>query len=100
MNNTSNPLLEPYKLGEFELSNRMVMAPMTRNRAGDGNVPTELNARYYRQRATAGLIITEGTQISPQGVGYPWTPGIHTKDQVEGWKKVTDAVHEEDGKIV
>lgn len=99
MNNTSNPLLEPYKLGEFELSNRMVMAPMTRNRAGDGNVPTELNARYYRQRATAGLIITEGTQISPQGVGYPWTPGIHTKDQVEGWKKVTDAVHEEDGKI-
>ena len=99
MNNTKNPLLTSYDLGAFTLSNRVVMAPMTRSRAGEGNVPTELNATYYRQRASAGLIISEGTQISEQGVGYPWTPGIHTNKQVEGWEKVTDAVHEEGGKI-
>jgi N-ethylmaleimide reductase len=83
----------------MELANRMVMAPMTRSRAGEGNVPTALMAKYYRQRSSAGLIISEGTQISQQGIGYPWTPGIHTNEQVEGWKKVTNAVHEEDGKI-
>jgi N-ethylmaleimide reductase len=99
MNKTYNPLIAEYKLGNFELANRLVMAPMTRNRAGEGNVPTELNAKYYRQRASAGLIVSEGTQISEQGVGYPWTPGIHTDAQVEGWKKVTEAVHREGGKI-
>ena len=96
---TENPLLESYSLGDIELSNRVIMAPMTRSRAGDGNTPTELNAKYYKQRASAGLIISEGTQISEQGVGYPWTPGIHTDQQIEGWKKVTDAVHEADGHI-
>jgi len=93
------PLLESYNLSGLELPNRVVMAPMTRNRAGDGNVPTEMNAKYYKQRASAGLIISEGTQISPQGVGYPWTPGIHSDAQVEGWKKVTDAVHDAGGRI-
>lgn len=93
------PLLTSYNLGQIELSNRMVMAPMTRSRAGKNNVPTELMAKYYRQRSSAGLIITEGTQISQQGIGYPWTPGIHTDEQVKGWKKVTKAVHKEEGKI-
>ncbi|PAU94886.1 alkene reductase [Aliifodinibius salipaludis] len=93
------PLLTTYNLSGTELANRMVMAPMTRSRAGEGNVPTDLMAKYYRQRSSAGLIISEGTQISQQGIGYPWTPGIHTDEQVEGWKKVTKAVHEKDGKI-
>jgi len=99
MENNSNPLLTNYTIGDMQLPNRVVMAPMTRSRAGEGNAPTELNAKYYRQRASAGLIISEGTQISKQGVGYPWTPGIHSDEQVEGWKKVTDAVHEENGHI-
>lgn len=77
----------------------MVMAPLTRSRAGEGKTPTKLNAEYYKQRASAGLIISEGTQISPQGVGYPSTPGIHSDEQVEGWKQVTDAVHEAGGRI-
>jgi N-ethylmaleimide reductase len=92
-------LTTPVRLGPYELPNRIVMAPLTRNRAGAGNVPQAMNVEYYAQRASAGLIITEGTQISPQGVGYPNTPGIHTKEQVEGWKKVTDAVHQRDGRI-
>ncbi len=96
---SNQPLLTTYNLSGLELANRMVMAPMTRSRAGEGNVPTDLMAKYYRQRSSAGLIISEGTQISQQGIGYPWTPGIHTNEQVEGWKKVTNAVHEEDGKI-
>lgn len=75
------------------------MAPMTRNRAGEGNVPGEMNATYYRQRSSAGVIITEATQVAPHGQGYPFTPGIHSEAQVEGWKKVTQAVHEEGGKI-
>jgi N-ethylmaleimide reductase len=75
------------------------MAPMTRNRAGEGNAPTSLNAEYYSQRASAGLIITEATQVSPQGVGYPHTPGIHSDAQVKGWKKVTDAVQARGGRI-
>ncbi|HET6527388.1 MAG TPA: alkene reductase, partial [Balneolaceae bacterium] len=96
---SKNPLLTAYKLGDLELPNRMVMAPLTRSRAGEGNAPTDLNAEYYKQRASAGLIISEGTQISPQGVGYPATPGIYSEKQVEGWKKVTDAVHQAGGRI-
>lgn len=75
------------------------MAPLTRNRAAEGNVPFELNAEYYRQRASAGLIISEATQVAPKGQGYPRTPGIHSDAQVAGWKNVTSAVHEEDGRI-
>jgi N-ethylmaleimide reductase len=91
-------LFEPYKLGNIELKNRVVMAPMTRNRA-IGNVPNELMATYYRQRFGAGLIITEGISPSPNGLGYARIPGIYSKEQVLGWKRITDAVHEEGGKI-
>jgi 2,4-dienoyl-CoA reductase-like NADH-dependent reductase (Old Yellow Enzyme family) len=84
----------------LSLPNRIVMAPMTRNRAGKGHVPTPLVAEYYRQRATAGLIVTEATQISPRGIGYPNTPGIHSPEQVEGWRVITKAVHEAGGRIV
>ncbi|WP_282014543.1 alkene reductase [Marinifilum flexuosum] len=96
---TKNTLLSNFSIGDLQLKNRMVMAPMTRNRAGEGNVPTELMAEYYRQRSGAGLIITEASQISPQGIGYPATPGIHSKEQVEGWKLVTNAIHEKEGKV-
>ena len=93
-------LFEPLKLGDLTLKNRVVMAPLTRMRAAQpGNVPTALNATYYAQRAGAGLIISEATQISQQGQGYPATPGIHTDEQTEGWKLVTDAVHEAGGLI-
>ena len=92
-------LFSPIQLGPYTLPNRMAMAPMTRNRAGEGNVPQQLNAEYYTQRAGAGLIITEATQVSPQGVGYPATPGIHNAQQVAGWKKITDAVHAKGGHI-
>jgi N-ethylmaleimide reductase len=92
-------LFQPYRLGDLELSNRLVMAPMTRSRAVDGNVPNSLAAAYYAQRASAGLIITEASQVSPQGVGYIRTPGIHSAEQVAGWKTVTDAVHRAGGKI-
>ena len=92
-------LLTKFKLGDLELSNRMVMSPMTRCRALPGNVPNPLAVTYYVQRASAGLIITEGSQVSPQGIGYVRTPGIHSPPQVAGWKKVTDAVHREGGKI-
>lgn len=95
-------LLEPYKLNnEITLKNRVVMAPMTRSRADNADkVPTQdLQATYYAQRASAGLIITEGSQVSEQAVGYVNTPGIHTQKQVEGWKLVTKAVHDEGGKI-
>jgi N-ethylmaleimide reductase len=92
-------LLSPVKLGPYELPNRIVMAPLTRNRAGAGNVPTQINAEYYAQRASAGLIVTEASQVSPQGMGYPQTPGIYSKEQVEGWRLVTDAVHERGGRI-
>ncbi|MBK6965300.1 MAG: alkene reductase [Bacteroidales bacterium] len=88
-----NPLLQPLKPGNLTLKNRLVMSPLTRRRAGEGGVPVEMNAVYYAQRASAGLIIAEATQISPQGVGYMNTPGIHSDEQVEGWKKVTKAVH-------
>ena len=92
-------LHSPFRLGELELRNRLVMAPMTRSRAIDGNVPNPLAATYYAQRASAGLIITEATQVSPQGVGYIRTPGIHSANQVAGWKAVADAVHRAGGKI-
>jgi N-ethylmaleimide reductase len=92
-------ILSPFQLGPLALPNRVVMAPMTRNRAGPGNVPGELNAAYYAQRASAGLIVSEATQVSPQGVGYPGTPGIHSAAQVAGWKLVTDAVHGAGGRI-
>ena len=92
-------LFSPVKLGRYELPNRIVMAPLTRNRAGAGNVPTPVNAEYYAQRASAGLIITEASQVSPQGMGNPQTPGIYSKEQVEGWRLVTDAVHERGGRI-
>ena len=88
-------LFTPLSIGPYELRNRIVMAPLTRNRAGAGDAPTAMNAAYYRQRASAGMIITEGSQISPRGKGYPGTPGIHSADQIAGWRKVTDAVHEE-----
>ncbi len=97
--NTNINLLSPYKLGQLELPNRIVMAPLTRQRAGEGNVPYQLNAEYYVQRATAGLIIAEATQISPQGQGYPNTPGIYSAEQVAGWQLVTDAVHQHKGRI-
>ena len=95
----STDLFTPLTIGNMTLHNRVVMAPLTRNRAGAGNVPTDMNVEYYRQRASAGLIITEATQISPQGVGYPLTPGIHSQEQVTGWKKVVDSVHKKSGKI-
>jgi N-ethylmaleimide reductase len=92
-------LFMPVKVGPYELPNRIVMSPMTRSRAGKGNAPTALNALYYVQRASAGLIISEASQISIQGTGYPNTPGIYTDRQIAGWRLVTDAVHEKGGKI-
>ena len=92
-------LFAPYKLGSLELANRLVMAPLTRNRAGAGEAPTALAAEYYGQRAGAGLIISEGTQPCAIGQGYPHTPGLHTGDQVAGWALVADAVHEGGGRI-
>jgi N-ethylmaleimide reductase len=93
------PLFLPYRLGEIELNNRLVMAPMTRSRAIEQNVPNPIAANYYAQRASAGLIVTEATQVSPQGVGYIRTPGIHSADQVAGWTGITEAVHRAGGKI-
>jgi N-ethylmaleimide reductase len=92
-------LFSPLQLGPLLLPNRVVMAPMTRNRAGPGNAPGPLNATYYAQRAGAGLIVSEASQVSPQGLGYPGTPGIHSAEQIAGWKLVTDAVHRAGGRI-
>jgi N-ethylmaleimide reductase len=92
-------LFSPLTIGDLTLQNRVVMAPLTRRRASVGNVPSDMNAEYYRQRTSAGLIISEATQISPQGVGYPNTPGIHSAKQIAGWQKVTRAVHSEGGLI-
>ncbi|MFZ3148837.1 MAG: alkene reductase [Methanothrix sp.] len=92
-------LFSEYELGNIKLSNRMVMAPMTRCRAIEGNIPNALAIKYYEQRAQAGLIITEGSQVSPQGVGYVRTPGIYSPEQVAGWMKVTNAVHQSGSKI-
>jgi 2,4-dienoyl-CoA reductase-like NADH-dependent reductase (Old Yellow Enzyme family) len=94
-----NDLLSPVRLGDLTLKNRVVMAPMTRARAGAARVPNDLMAEYYAQRASAGLILTEATVVSAQGVGYADTPGIWSTEQVEGWKKVTRAVHEKGGVI-
>ena len=96
---TSSKLFEPYKLGPITLPNRLVMAPLTRNRAVAGLVPSPLAVEYYAQRASAGLLITEASQISQQGQGYQDTPGIYSKEQVAGWRKVTDRVHERGGRI-
>ncbi|MGH8272967.1 MAG: alkene reductase [Gammaproteobacteria bacterium] len=94
------PLLAPVKLGPYTLPNRIVMAPMTRARADNRKrAPTNLHVEYYVQRADAGLVVTEASQISPQGVGYAFTPGIHSRAQVKGWKRVTEAVHERGGHI-
>lgn len=93
-------LFDPLQLGDLTLPNRVIMAPLTRMRSKQpGNIPTELNASYYEQRASAGLIISEATQISQQGQGYPATPGIHSPEQVDGWRLVTDAVHKAGGRI-
>ncbi|MDI1308391.1 MAG: alkene reductase [Methylotenera sp.] len=93
-------LFSPINLGSITLNNRVVMAPLTRNRAGEGGVPQAINVDYYEQRATAGLIITEATPISSMAHGYPALPGIYTDAQVAGWKKITDAVHAKGGRIV
>jgi len=93
-------LFEPANAGDIALSNRIVMAPLTRDRAGPGQVPTPLMAEYYRQRASAGLIVTEASQICPEGQGYLDTPGIYNAEQVAGWLRVTEAVHAAGGKIV
>jgi N-ethylmaleimide reductase len=97
-----NPLslLTPIKLGGLNLPNRIVMAPLTRMRAGDGHVPTALNAEYYAQRASAGLIIAEGTAISAEAHGYPRAPGIYSVEQIAGWRRVTEAVHSRGGRII
>lgn len=96
-----DPLFRPLELGALRLPNRVLMSPMTRSRAEQpGDIPTELNARYYAQRASAGLIFTEATQVSPQGKGYAYTPGIHSDEQVAGWRRVTEAVHANGGRIV
>src|SRR6202158_1716715 len=93
-------LFQPYRLGPFNLRHRIVMAPLTRSRARQpGNVPSSLAACYYAQRASAALIVSEATQVSMQGQGYAWTPGIHSREQVEAWHRVTQAVHQADGLI-
>jgi NADH:flavin oxidoreductases, Old Yellow Enzyme family len=96
----SQPLLSPFRLGDLDLSNRVVMAPMTRNRADNpGNLPTALTARYYAQRASAGLIISEGTFVSRQGIGFINVPGLYTDAQAEAWKQVTSAIHAAGGHV-
>nr|WP_236656995.1 alkene reductase [Acidisarcina polymorpha] len=93
-------LFQPVQLGRYKLPHRMLMAPLTRSRARQpGNVPSPMNALYYAQRSTAALIVSEATQVSQQGQGYAWTPGIHSLDQVEGWRLVTEAVHKAGGLI-
>lgn len=96
---TDKTLFQPYTLGALTLTNRIVMAPLTRSRAGAGLVPSGLAVTYYAQRASAGLIIAEATQVSAQAQGYQDTPGIYTAEQIAGWRKVTDAVHAKGGRI-
>src|SRR3954449_10370735 len=94
-------LFTPLKLGALQLPNRILMAPLTRSRATpDARIPTHLQRDYYAQRASAGLIISEATSVSPMGVGYPDTPGVWSPEQVEGWKLVTKAVHNAGGRIL
>src|ERR1700734_3590772 len=91
-------LFQPFRLGPFNLRHRIVMAPLTRSRARQpGNGPSSLAACYYAQRASAALIVSEATQVSMQGQGYAWTPGIHSREQVQGWRLVADTVHEAGG---
>ena len=97
---TTRDLFTAIEVGSLTLPNRIVMAPLTRSRAGPGNVPTPLSALYYAQRASAGLIISEATQVAPEGQGYISTPGIHSAEQVAGWKRVTSAVHACGGRMV
>ena len=92
-------LFTPLDVGPYRLRNRIVMAPLTRSRAADGNVPHDLNTLYYAQRASAGLIISEATQVVPEGQGYISTPGVHSAAQIDGWRRVTDAVHAAGGLI-
>lgn len=92
-------LFETYNYGKFEIKNRMIMAAMTRSRSFERGLPHELSPVYYSQRASAGLIITEGVQISPGSVGYLWIPGIYNEEQIEAWRKTSDAVHAKDGRI-
>jgi 2,4-dienoyl-CoA reductase-like NADH-dependent reductase (Old Yellow Enzyme family) len=92
-------LFQPLQLGEVLLPNRIIMAPLTRQRAGAGRVPNDMMREYYEQRAGAGLILTEATAVDPMGVGYKDTPGIWSKSQIEGWKKITDGVHKKGGRI-
>jgi N-ethylmaleimide reductase len=100
MSMTAIDLFSSLRLGELSLPNRIIMAPLTRNRAAmPGNVPRAMNVTYYAQRAGAGLIISEATQVSAEGIGYPATPGIHNAEQVRGWRAVNDAVHAQDGRI-
>lgn len=96
----SDPLFTPCKLGALSLRNRIIMSPMTRDRAGPGDAPNDIMAEYYRQRSGAGMIVTEGTQPSAVGKGYWRTPGIYSQTQIAGWRKVADAVHAEGGMIV
>ncbi|MGJ4895704.1 MULTISPECIES: alkene reductase [unclassified Bradyrhizobium] len=96
---SASKLFAPYQLGPVTLANRVVMAPLTRNRAVDGLAPGPLTAEYYSQRASAGLLISEASQVSQQGQGYQDTPGIYSKEQIAGWRKVTDAVHAKGGRI-
>lgn len=95
-----DPLFTPIRYGAIEAPNRIAMAPLTRLRANDEDAPHALQAEHYRQRASAGLLICEATQISPQGKGYAGAPGIHSEAQIAGWKQVTDAVHEDGGRVV
>lgn len=96
----ASSLFQNVQLGPFELKNRIVLPPLTRSRSTQpGNIPNDLMATYYGQRTGAGFMVTEGTQIEPRGQGYAWTPGIYSKDQIAGWKKVTEAVHKEGGVI-
>ncbi|MEQ5854098.1 alkene reductase [Halomonas sp. EF61] len=95
-----DPLFTPQILGDITLPNRVLMSPLTRSRAAQpGDVPQAMNVEYYRQRAGAGLILSEATQISPQGKGYAFTPGIHSQEQIAGWRRVTDAVHDAGGRM-
>lgn len=96
---TATTIFEPTNIGGLTLNNRIVMAPMTRSRANVAGMPSDLAVTYYAQRASAGLIITEGTQPTPAGQGYPRTPGIHSAEQIEAWRKITDAVHAKGGRI-
>src|SRR6266478_5303887 len=98
---SNQPLFMPYRMGDLDLPNRIVMAPLTRMRAqSHDHVPTALQAEYYAQRASAGLIITEATAISPEGFGWAYTPGLWTEEQVRGWRRVTYAVHAAGGRIM